>query len=388
MEKKNSIFIISTEFPPGPGGIGSHAYQVAKELHRLGWVVTVFSEQEYSTAEEIEKFNTRALFKIFRLFPTPSMFLLLLKFMKLFWASLQHSPDVILGTGKHGAWFAVLVGKLTFKKTVVIGHGTEFIITMSGKSQKINKRVYSSANAIIHVSGYTQKIAETAGVINNNSFIIHNGADNELFYKLEDKHIADFKRRKSLEGKKIIVTVGNVQTRKGHEWVIRSMPEILRSVPNAHYYCVGLPTIKTHLEKIVGELQLNGHVHFIGKVNQQELLNWLNAADVFAMTSIATDYGDVEGFGIAVIEAALCGIPAVVTNESGPGEAIIENVTGFGAKEKDTTIIAQRITMLLQDQNLRNSMGQSALNNAIQNLTWAIVVKKYNTVLSDLITKS
>jgi len=158
LEKKNSIFIISTEFPPGPGGIGSHAYQVAKELHRLGWVVTVFSEQEYSTAEEIEKFNTRALFKIFRLFPTPSMFLLLLKFMKLFWASLQHSPDVILGTGKHGAWFAVLVGKLTFKKTVVIGHGTEFIITMSGKSQKINKRVYSSADAIIHVSGYTQKI--------------------------------------------------------------------------------------------------------------------------------------------------------------------------------------------------------------------------------------
>jgi len=128
-------------------------------------------------------------------------------------------------------------------------------------------------------------------------------------------------------------------------------------------------------------------VHFIGKVNQHELLDWLNAADVFAMTSIATNYGDVEGFGIAVIEAALCGTPAVVTNESGPGEAIIENVTGFGAKEKDTATIAQRIITLLKDKDLRNSMGQNALNNAIQNLTWAIVVKKYNTVLSGLIKK-
>ncbi len=387
MKSNPSIFIISTEFPPGPGGIGSHAYQVAKELYRLGWAVTVFSEQEYSTPEEIEKFNSATPFKIFRLFPTPSMFLLVLKFVKLFWASLQYSPDIVLGTGKHGAWFAVLVGKLTFKKTAVIGHGTEFIITMSDKSQKINKRAYSSADAIIHVSEYTRKIAETAGVLNNNSFIIHNGADNELFYKLEDKQITDFKREKYLEGKKVIVTVGNVQTRKGHEWIIRSMPEILSSIPNAHYYCVGLPTIQAHLEKIVEELQLSGHVHFIGKVNQHELLDWLNAADVFAMTSIATNYGDVEGFGIAVIEAALCGTPAVVTNESGPGEAIIENVTGFGAKEKDTATIAQRIITLLKDKDLRNSMGQNALNNAIQNLTWAIVVKKYNTVLSGLIKK-
>jgi len=166
------------------------------------------------------------------------------------------------------------------------------------------------------------------------------------------------------------------------------VPGSLRSIANGNYDCVGLATRQTHREKIVGELQLNGHVRFIGKVSQPELRNWLNAADVFAMTSIATDYGDVEGFGIAVIEAALCGIPAVVTNESGPGEAIIENVTGFGAKEKDTATIAQRITSLLVDQELRNSMGQNALNNAIQNLTWAIVIKKYNTVLSGLIKKS
>ncbi len=384
---RKSVFIISTEYPPGPGGIGSHAGQISKELHALGWDVKVFTEQANTSNEEIETFNKKSPFKIFRLYPTPNLLSLFFKAIRLFIAALIYRPSLIVGTGKHGAWFAVLTAKLTFTKTALIGHGTEFLISMSKRSRKINNYVYSSADAIIYVSDYTRQVAEKANITNTNNFVIHNGADETLFYRLTETEIKDFLAAQNLGGKKIIITVGNIQDRKGNEWVIRALPEILKYEPATHYFCIGPPSIKAKLEKIAIELNVNEHVHFTGKVSQRDLLLWVNSCDVFAMTSIATDYGDVEGFGIAVIEAALCGKPAVVTSNAGTGEAIIEGVTGFGAKERDTQTIAARIIQLLQNDALRKNMGAQAFQNAKQNLTWSIVAKKYDSVLSALIGK-
>ena len=383
--KNKSVFIVSTEFLPGPGGIGSHAYQLAKELHKLGWQVTVFSEQGHCPDSEIEEFNRNSVFKVVRLQPTPSMALLLLKLIKLVWAAIIQRPGVIIGTGKHGAWFAVLTGKLTFTKTALIGHGTEFIVTMSKRSHKINNKVFTSANALIHVSAYTQQIAESIGVVNNNTHVIHNGGDDELFYPLPVQAVERFKQEKGLAGQKVILTAGNVQPRKGHEFVIRAMPQILKQIPNAHYYCVGPPTIKTYLEGVADEVGVKSAVHFTGRVLKDELLLWVNACDIFVLTSVATEYGDVEGFGIVIIEAALCKKPAVVTSESGPGEAIIEGITGLGIKEKDVAGITEKITTLLSNDLQRIEMGENAYRNAKANLTWSKVVKKYDAILTSLI---
>jgi phosphatidylinositol alpha-1,6-mannosyltransferase len=383
--KQKSIFIISTEYLPGPGGIGSHAYQVTKELHKLGWKVRVFTEQTYSSDEEIIDFNNKSPFKITRLFPTPSLFLLLAKLVKLVFATIKDRPDVILGTGKHGTWFAVLVGRLTFTKTAVIGHGTEFIITMSARSKKINTWTFSSADVVIYVSNYTKKIAEQTGIFNKRSYIINNGGDKELFYPLDETQIRQFKKIKGISEQKIILTVGHVQPRKGHEFVIRAMPQILASVPNAHYYCIGPPRYLSHLQEVCKELNVESSVHFPGRIPPEELLLWLNACDVFALTSVATEYGDVEGFGIVIIEAALCAKPSVVTEDSGPGEAIIEGVTGFGVPEKDHRAIAEKIILFLKEDVLRKTMGDKARIYATENSTWAIVIKKYDEVLTGIL---
>lgn len=383
--KQKSLFIISTEFLPGPGGIGSHAYQVAKELHKLGWQVTVFSEQGNCGDAEIEEFNRQSPFKVIRLFPTPSMYLLVLKLLKLVWASVTKRPDVIMGTGKHGAWFATLTGKLTFTRTALIGHGTEFIVTMSRRSKQINNWVFNKADAIVYVSNYTKQVAEQTGVYNKNAHVLHNGGDNELFYPLPNATVDTFKKEKGISGQKLILTVGNVQPRKGHEFVIRAMPEVIKAIPNAHYYCVGPPTIQTYLEDVAQQVGVSQVVHFPGRVLEGELRQWMNACDVFVLTSVATDYGDIEGFGIVIIEAALCKKPAVVTSESGPGEAIVEGVTGMGVKEKDSKAIADKIITLLSNANLANNMGEKAFQNALTNFTWTKVVKKYDEVLSALL---
>ena len=56
--------ILSSEFPPGPGGIGNQAHQLALSLHRLGWELTVVSPQDYVTFEQAQAFNTQQPFRI------------------------------------------------------------------------------------------------------------------------------------------------------------------------------------------------------------------------------------------------------------------------------------------------------------------------------------
>ena len=61
------LLLSASEFPPGPGGIGSHAFQVARNLLGLDWEVAVLSSQDFSGDDEIEAFNSAQPFKIVRL---------------------------------------------------------------------------------------------------------------------------------------------------------------------------------------------------------------------------------------------------------------------------------------------------------------------------------
>src|SRR3990172_5729757 len=51
------LLVVSTEFPPGPGGIGTHAYQISKHLQQLGWEVMVVTKQENAEDNAIRAFN-------------------------------------------------------------------------------------------------------------------------------------------------------------------------------------------------------------------------------------------------------------------------------------------------------------------------------------------
>ena len=60
------IIIISTEFPPGPGGIGSHAYSLTEALSNKGWEMDVFTCGDYSSKQTIVDFDRKQSFKIHR----------------------------------------------------------------------------------------------------------------------------------------------------------------------------------------------------------------------------------------------------------------------------------------------------------------------------------
>ena len=67
------LLIVSSEFPPGPGGIGTHACQIARCLHAVGWDVAVATSQHYADAAAIRRFNIMEPFRITTLQDRPGV---------------------------------------------------------------------------------------------------------------------------------------------------------------------------------------------------------------------------------------------------------------------------------------------------------------------------
>jgi glycosyltransferase involved in cell wall biosynthesis len=175
------------------------------------------------------------------------------------------------------------------------------------------------------------------------------------------------------------VTVGNVTERKGQEVVIRALPDL----PGVRYEMIGLPTRSLELTALARDLGVADRVEFVGRAPQEELLRRLNACDLFVMTSRNTAGGDFEGFGIAVVEAALCGKPAIVSDGSGLSEAIIAGETALVVREGDSADTARAIKELLSDPARLKKMGAAANAYALVEQTWAHRAQRYDAVLRE-----
>ncbi len=375
------LAIVSSEFPPGPGGIGTHAYQLASNLAADGWQVGVCTPQHYAEEHDITAWNELQPFSVHRLasrLPGPLRLPAGARQIRRAVRSLR--PEVMLASGDRAIYAAALLAKTEKLPWLAVEHGR----VPPAAEQWIKRWAFESANAIVGVSSYSlSRLLEGLGIESPRTEVIHNGADPSAFRVLPEEEGNHFRSDFGLEGKKLLVTVGNVTSRKGQDVVIRAMPRVIEKVPDAHYLIVGLPTLEAQFKRLAGELGVSAHVHFLGRLDDSNLLRCLNASDLFVMTSRHTAL-EFEGFGIAVIEAALCGKCAVVSDDSGLVEAIVDGETGLAVPMEDPDATAHAIVSLLGNDNLRARMATAAHRRAATEQTWAQKVRDYGNLLEQL----
>lgn len=379
------LLIFATEFPPGPGGIGEHAYQVARHLAHSHWNVAVLAKQDYASAEEIRFFNQKQAFSIE---PWPSASQIARRTQRR-WQVLSQKirsfqPHLVLASGESAVWLtALLTRQPSFRKQrwAAIWHG----LTPSQPALRtLSRWSYRMPQAVIAVSHYGLERLNHMGVQPQSAYVIHNGADPERFYPIPENAAADFRCRFSPVNVQVLLTVGHVSQRKGQEVVIRALPKIIRAFPKVQYWMAGLPSLQNELEQLAQKLGVLEQVHFLGRLNQAELRAAYNACDLFIMTSRHSQDGQFEGYGIAAVEAALCGKAAVVSNNSGLVEAILPGETGLVVQENDPESTAQAIIHLLGNPALLNQMGSKAQQRALAEQTWAARAQAYDHLLSSL----
>lgn len=371
------LLLLSSEFPPGPGGIGTHAYNVALHLHQLGWDVEVLTRQDHLADDDVTRFNRAQPFHVTRLRAVSSLPGEVAHRTRVITQAIRRwKPDVVLASGQRMVWLAAAILPVYRQPFVAVGHGKEFS-TSPASARHLTRWAFGRADQVICVSHYTWKKMRSIGIQPRGGCVIPNGADDQRFAAISAGDSQD-------QGEWRLLTVGNVTERKGQDIVIRALPSIVHRHPNLTYEMIGLPTLRDRLEQLASELGVEQHVRFSGYVDQDTLAQSLNKGDLFVMTSRHDTAGDFEGYGIAVVEAALCGKPAVVANNSGLAEAVIDGETGLVVPENDPQATADAILTLLSDDSLRLRMGRAAQARALREQTWQQRVTQYHEVLSQV----
>lgn len=383
------ILLISSEFPPGPGGIGTHAYQLSKQFIRIGAQVLVVTNQDYEEQDQIIKFNNEQSFSIVQVKNRPLLLIKAFEWIKELWRwTAFWSPDIILSTGTRSSWVTAILAKIHRVPWLAVGHGSEFG-GMLNIAKRLTRWAFNQADAVVCVSQYTRKVMHKFGVAPKKEKVITNGADDENFFPDKTGSSKSILKEFGLDVDNfVLLTVGNVSERKGQEVVIRALKKILYRHPGTHYLLAGLPTEKAKMDQLSADLGLQDHVHILGKIDTDTLLRLYQACDLFVMTSRRLFDGDVEGFGISVIEAAMCGKPAVVSRESGLAEAVVDGITGLYVPENNPDKTAEVINHLLENLEDRLLMGEKALQRARRRYTWKVVGQKYFNFIQEVCKKS
>jgi len=152
---------------------------------------------------------------------------------------------------------------------------------------------------------------------------------------------------------------------------------LIQSYPSLHYHCVGLPTQKDAFLKVARALEVQDHVSFHGRVSDEALLSFLKSSTVFVMLSSPTQTGDVEGFGIALLEANYFGLPCIGSTGCGIEDAIKDYESGRLIGYDDTDDLLSAMEAILSDYEAYQSRARAW---AMQH-SWQIIVKHYIEVI-------
>ena len=276
------------------------------------------------------------------------------------------SPDTIIhcGRGLPEGLSAMLSGR----RFVCWTHGEELgYASTSRELTWLLRRVYGRARAVLANSHNSARLLGDWGVAPERITVIHPGVDPQRFRP--DTDPGDWRRRYAPKGELLLLSVGRLQRRKGHDLVLSALAQWRETDPLVHYLVAGDGDYRAALEAKVRSEGLGGRVTFLGVVNEDALPGLYAAADVFVMPN-RSDGVDFEGFGIVFLEAAASGRPSIGGNSGGAPEAILDGETGLLVGGTSVDEFLARVRTLLDSAELRHRLGVRGRARVLEAFTW------------------
>lgn len=261
------------------------------------------------------------------------------------------------------AWLARRAGGPPY---VCWAHGEEINYARASRELTLlMPRVYRGAAAILANSRNTARLLEAFGAPPDRIHVVHPGVDSSRF-RPDAPGAGAVRARLAGDGDVVLLTVGRLQRRKGHDLVLRALAEL--DAAAVRYVVVGDGDERARLERLTDELGLRGRVRFEGIVPGDALPAYYAAADVFVHPN-RLDHHDFEGFGLVFVEAAASGLPVVGGATGGVPEAINEGVNGLLVGGEDASELAAALSGLIRSPDRRRAMGRAGREWAAR-FTW------------------
>jgi glycosyltransferase involved in cell wall biosynthesis len=225
-----------------------------------------------------------------------------------------------------------------------------------------------NASAVHFTTTDEQQLAQPY-ILGANSFVVPLGFDIEDYKNLPP--VGTFKSQyPNLEGKKIILFFGRLNFKKGIDILVKAFAQVAKVRQDVHLVLAG-PDNENYGEQVKKWLEAEGVSHlatFTGMLKGVDKLAVLNDADLFILSSYS------ENFGISVVEAMICGLPVIISDQVNIWRDVEETKSGRVCP-CDPDQFAAKILELLENPELCQQMGMNGKQLIKDRFHWSSVAK-------------
>ena len=380
------ILFISHKYPPAIGGMEKQSFELLRHLRLQHTVRTLLYDNQESRLR---------------------FFFLLKKRIKRLLKKYPNIELIYFNDGLLAAIGATLLKNCSIPMVATV-HGLD-VVFPNIWYQRFLRRQFPKMTALIAVSRATAEACIKRGIPKEKIHIVHNGIDHDLAKTTVQKDfLVTFEKKHllSLSNKKIIVTMGRSVVRKGFSWFVREVLPHLNSdaillligprshapqwlsalpIPFQHQLAIAfsMPSDEMALQSAMQQKAVQQKVYALGKLPFSEVRQLLSIADLFIMPNLPIA-GDMEGFGLVALEAAISGTPVVAANIEGIQDAIQDGQNGWLLPTADKTVWINSINKLLADPaNLKN-FGRKAQSYTLNTFSWEKMAEGYNDVFKKI----
>ena len=365
--------IISEVFPPRVGGSGKWLFDIYRHQEPGRYVVVSGDHHEAAAVDETYpqqvircdlSMKSRALASLDSIRAYLNQVRDIRKHVR------KHRPCIIHASRPLSEGLvAAIVSKLTGVPFLCFVHGEDVSVAKSSRELSIlTKFVLRSTKSIIANSNYTRAMLENDwSIAPSKIHLMHPGIDCDRFDKSCKSNDESEDR-----GRLRLMTAGRLQKRKGHDTVIKAVATLREKFPAIEYSIAGTGEEEPSLRKLAKDLGVTDHVHFLGEVSDEELVSQYHQNDIFVLANRDID-GDVEGFGIVLLEAQACGKPVIAGRSGGTADTLIDGETGFLIDAKNETKLVELISSELSSPETRRGIGEMGKSHVIKNFDWSVL---------------
>ncbi|HEX2721671.1 MAG TPA: glycosyltransferase family 4 protein [Gemmatimonadaceae bacterium] len=243
------------------------------------------------------------------------------------------------------------------------------------------KKIFGAVDAVFPISRATAEACHARGLERSKSQVIPLGIRLDRFTAIENKPSARRALEREIQSLHhgaapgfIISSVGRLVPRKGVAWFVKNVMPMLPA--DVHFVVAGEGEERGRIELAIAHHSLANRVTLLGRVTDEKLERVYRGSDLFLMPNVPVT-GDMEGFGLVMLEAGLCGLPVIASDIEGITDVITEDKNGHLVKSGDAQGFVTAIMRYYRDRDLLTAASDMARTHTVSCFGWAGVTERY-----------
>lgn len=414
VSKLPRILLILTEFPPRIGGMQTHALYLSKHLAQRGYPIEVMTYQPCKEHEvgEVRATDRELPFKVHRSLSRLGYFN---NFEIIERCAARFKPDLVYCS-------TVFYGDLARRLNIPVisrSVGNDVLRPWIAYPFKPLSRVVSSAwledplhrtfrqldypepiealyrerrrqlmiaaarqqTRVLANSEFTANLLREIGVAPERVHVLVGGVDSHKFDQAPDP--TGLREAWGIpEDRFLMMTACRLVRKKGVDFLIESLENLVERVPDLHLLVVGSGRHKSRFERMAKSSKARDHITFTGRIPHEQIHRFYAAADAFVLASRVqvdplTGLKDAETMGRVLCEANAAGIPVIAARSGGIPSVIRHKVNGLLFRPDDPDALIEAIETLRQDPALRVQLIEQGRKIAREEFDWSVIVRAH-----------